>query len=197
MIKIAYLYPELLDLYGESGNIKALKYALEQKGITAEITNINYDTKLDLKSYDFVYLGSGEPSKLELVKTKLQKNKATIMEYINDNKIILVTGNALSLLDLLGYYEIEKQTAFKVADVIATTSLVPGNIYGFQNTSWLIKTLNSPLFKLDQGFGNNATEEEGFKFKNFYVTSLIGPILARNTNLTNYFVDLLISNSKK
>jgi len=40
-VKIANLYPYELNLYGENGNLKALKYALEQKDIEVEITSIN------------------------------------------------------------------------------------------------------------------------------------------------------------
>ena len=35
--KILYLYPDLLDLYGDSGNIEVLKYRLEKRGIKCQV----------------------------------------------------------------------------------------------------------------------------------------------------------------
>ena len=67
-IKIGHLYPYELTLYGENGNLKALKYALEQKDIEVEITSINKEDDFDIKTYDFVYIGSGRPEFLEEIR---------------------------------------------------------------------------------------------------------------------------------
>ncbi|MCM1053480.1 MAG: hypothetical protein NC483_05865 [Ruminococcus sp.] len=194
MIKIAHLYPSELNLYGENGNIKALKYALEEENKKVTIININEDAKINFKEYDFVYIGSGRKNSLELVKEKLKPYKSDILDYLNKNKIFLVTGNALSLFDFLDLYEIEEPEKRIVSDVEATTSLCNSNIYGFQNTEYLIKSTTNVIFNLNKGLGGNNTMLEGFNYKNFYVTSLIGPILARNTKLTKYFIDLLLEN---
>ena len=66
-VKIANLYPYELNLYGENGNIKALKYALEQKEVDVEIININPNDKINFNDLDFIYLGSGTKENLELV----------------------------------------------------------------------------------------------------------------------------------
>ena len=50
-IKILYLYPDILDLYGDIGNIKVLKYRLEQRGYTATIDKYSInDEKPDFKN---------------------------------------------------------------------------------------------------------------------------------------------------
>ena len=58
-IKIAHLFPEELNLYGENGNIKALKFYLLKENITPKIININLDDELNMQDYDFIYIGSG------------------------------------------------------------------------------------------------------------------------------------------
>lgn len=196
-IKIGHLYPYELNLYGENGNIKALKYALENKGYKVIVDNIDKDSKLDLKEYDFIYIGSGRSAYLEKVKERLKPYKNDILKYISNNKILLVTGNALSIFDFLELYKIELCNERKVADVIATTSLCNENIYGFQNTEYLIKSTEGIIFNINKGYGNNNTLMEGYNINNFYVTSIIGPLLARNDNLTKYFVDLIIENNKE
>lgn len=192
-ITIAHLYPKELDLYGENGNIKALKYALENKNIDVTFKSINKEDTLNFNEYDFIYIGSGRKTYLEKVKERLKPYKNDILKAISNNKIFLVTGNAISVFDFLELYEVELCRERKVADVVATCALCNENIYGFQNTEYLIKSTNGILFNINKGYGNNNTLMEGYNVNNFYATSIIGPILARNDNLTNYFVELLES----
>lgn len=191
-IKIAHLYPYELNLYGENGNIKALKYALEKNNVETEIININKDDKIDLHDIDFLYIGSGRASFLELVKKRLEPYRNELLSYISSDKIFLATGNAVSVLDFLKLYEVTEYQEHKVADVQATSSLIEETIKGFQNTEYLIKSTSSILFNIEKGYGNNDTLMEGYQKNNFYATSIIGPILARNEHLTNYFVDILL-----
>lgn len=190
-ITIGHLYPYELTLYGENGNIKALKYALEQQNIQVNIININKEDELDLSKIDFLYVGSGRKEFLDEITTRLEPFKEQFLDYIKKDKIFLVTGNAISIFSLLGLYEVEEYDSRKVADVEATTSLCKGNILGFQNTEYLIKSTNHILFNMDKGYGNNDTLMEGYQEHSFYATSIIGPILARNDALTKYFVDIL------
>lgn len=193
-IRIGNLYPLELTLYGENGNLKALKYALEKKNIEVEITSINKEDNLDLKEYDFVYIGSGRQEFLKDIKERLEPYKKDFLDYINKDKVLLATGNSIYIMELLRLYEIEEYDKRKVSDVTGTTSLCNGKIYGFQNTEYLIRTTNNILFSLESGYGNNETFMEGYKNNNFYATSLIGPLLARNDNLTDYIVEVLINN---
>ncbi len=196
MIKIAHLYPELLTLYGENGNIKALTKELTKNKQKYSLTNINLEDEINFSEYDFIYIGSGRPKNLELVKNHLMKYEKDILTYINSHKILLATGNALSIFDFLNLYEIEKYPEFITADIKATTPLVKEEIKGFQNTEWLIKNCDNPFIDIIEGYGNSKTTKEGYYKNNFYVTSIIGPILARNPKLNNYFVKLLISVNK-
>lgn len=191
MIRIAHLYPDLLCLYGENGNLKALTYTLEQKHINYEIINIDISDKLDFKTYDFVYIGSGRLKYKELAIEHLKPYKEDILNYIKQDKPFLVTGNAISIFEFLKLYEVENFEKRQVSDVRATCSLCPGLIKGFQNTDCLIKSTNNLIFNIEEGIGNNNTFMEGFKDHNFYATTIIGPILARNEELNNYFIDLL------
>ena len=191
MIRIAHLYSEELTLYGESGNIKALTYNLDKENIEYEVIRVDKDANLELDKYDFIYLGSGRPKFLDDIKKRLLPYKKEILNYIENGKIILATGNAISILDFLELYDVNRYENRIVYDVEATTSLCKGHIKGFQNTEYLIKDTKSIIFNIEKGMGNDLLLMEGFKHKNFYATSIIGPILARNDNLNNYFIDLL------
>lgn len=193
-ITIGNLYPYELTLYGENGNLKALKYALEKRGVKVEIVSINKEDKIDFKRFDFVYVGSGRRSFLDEISGRLEPFKDDIIDCIKKGKVWLATGNAIRIFDFLGFYEVEEFENRKVADVEATTSLCKENIKGFQNTEFLIKGTKNVIFNMNKGFGNGGTFMEGVQEHNFYATSIIGPILARNDNLVNYFVDVLLEN---
>ena len=191
MITIAHLYPDELALYGENGNIKALTYLLDQEKVKHKVVLIDKDDKIEFTKYDFIYIGSGRKKCLEDVKKHLLPYKEDFLNYIEEEKPMLVTGNALSIFSFLDLYEIKYYDKREVHDVEATTSLCKGIIKGFQNTEYLIDSTKNVLFNINAGVGNKNTLMEGFKYKNFYVTSIIGPILARNDNLCKYFLDLM------
>lgn len=191
MITIATLYPNELALYGENGNIKALIYDLEKENIKYKLIQVEKEDKLDFSKYNFVYLGSGRAKYLEEIKKRLLPYKNEILEYIENDNILLVTGNAISILDFLELYEVKLYEKRKVYDVDATTSLCKGNIKGFQNTEYLIKTTKNVMFNINNGVGNNETMMEGFQYRNLYATSIIGPLLARNDNLNQYFIEVI------
>lgn len=191
MITIAHAYPYELTLYGESGNIKALTYALEQEKIPYQVILIDQTDPLELEKYDLIYFGSGRKKELEEIKKHLLPHKDELLEYIKKDKILLATGNAISIFDFLGLYEIKEYKERQVYDVCATTSLCKGKIKGFQNTEYLIQTTKNIMFNIEEGIGNNNTLLEGFQHQNFYATTIIGPILARNDNLNNYFIEKL------
>lgn len=57
-LKILYLYPDILELYGDFGNIQVLRYRLEKRGFKAIIESYSIgDTSPDFKSYDLVFAG--------------------------------------------------------------------------------------------------------------------------------------------
>ena len=108
-MKIAYLYYDFLNLYGESGNIKIIDNVLKSNKIKHEILYLSLDDELDFDSYDLVYIGSGTEEnqkialkhlmnfqyemsdmELELYVGKLNKEKEVIEEI---NKLYWLNKN--------------------------------------------------------------------------------------------------------
>ena len=77
-ITIGYLYRDLLNLYGDEGNIKALKYHLEEQGIDVDIKKLTIGDKKNLKDIDFLYIGSGTENNIMLALEDLKKDKEEI-----------------------------------------------------------------------------------------------------------------------
>ena len=96
IIKIAHLYYDLMNLYGENGNVKCLEKYLTKQNIKVEISYLTKDNKIDFNNYDIFYIGSGNNDSFKIALQDLKKYIDEISNTIND-KFFIVTGNAINL----------------------------------------------------------------------------------------------------
>lgn len=211
-ITIGYLCYDLLNLYGENGNIKALKRQLEEQGINVIIKFLTIDDELEFDQYDFVYIGAGTENNQKIAIKYLLKYKGAIKEYIENNKFLLCTGNSI---ELFGKHildsnkkKIKTLGIFKYHTVIEDFRMIDEAIFksdmfdelfvGFQNQYGTIKNIKEPFFQVVKGIGSHPNSStEGIHYKNFYGTYLIGPILVRNPHFLKHIVTELILSKDK
>lgn len=197
-ITIGHLYYDLMNLYGEIGNIKVLTYHLKNQGIKVNIKNLSIDDDINFDELDLIYIGSGTNNNQLLVLNDILKYKEDIHKYYNDNKFFLITGNAIELfgeqiididnnvhegLKLFDYYTKENKKRI-VNEVYIPSLFTKENILGFNNHFGSIYKDN---IKLDNKFIFN---------NNFYGTYTLG-LLPRNPSFTKYFIKQLITNKNK
>lgn len=212
-IKIAHLYYDLMNLYGESGNVKALKQTLEKQGIKVVVKFLTLDDELNFDEFDIVYIGSGTENNQKMVLNHLLKYKKNIEKAINDDKFFLCTGNSIELfgktiidskdneykaLDIFDYTS--KQESFRMVDeVLFKCDFLKNYILGFQNQSGVIKSDGLNLFTVEKGIGSYPnSKKEGLHYHNFFGTYVIGPILIRNPEFLTFFVkSIILSKNKK
>ena len=189
-IRVAHLYYDLMNLYGEIGNLKVIEYQLKKQKINVIIDKLSLNDKIEFEKYDLIYMGSGTKKSTLFVLEDLKKYKQQVKEYIENNKFMLVTGNSINVFskkigdtEALNIFDfnISYSNARLVVDVILD------NIIGFQNRDTLIENNNNPIF-------NNS--EIGIHYKNFYGTYIIGPLLIRNPNFSQKFIKNLIISKK-
>ena len=189
-MRVAHLYYDLMNLYGEIGNLKVIEYQLKKQKINVIIDKLSLNDKIEFEKYDLIYIGSGTKKSTLLVLEDLKKYKQQVKEYIENNKFMLVTGNSINVFSKkigdtealnIFYFNISYSNARLVGDVILD------NIIGFQNRDTLIENNNNPIF-------NNS--EIGIHYKNFYGTYIIGPLLIRNPNFSQKFIKNLIISKK-
>lgn len=212
-IVIAHLYYDLLNLYGENGNVKALKKYLENQNIEVEIKYVSLFDELCFDDYDFVYIGMGTENNQKFTLEHLLNYKKDIKNYIENDGFILATGNSLELfgkyiinnlnekyatLKIFNYYA-ELNDNRLVCESIVKDETLELPIIGFQNRCSNIKNNKNYWFKTIQNFkiDDNKDEYEGIHYKNFYGTYLIGPILVRNPHLLQNIANLLITSKNK
>jgi len=211
-ITIAHLYYDLMNLYGESGNVKALQYQLENQGINVKIKFLTIGDNLDFSKYDFIYMGAGTEENQKLVLKHLIKYKDDVKKAIDKGKFFLITGNSLELfgkciidknekriktLHSFDFYT--KEENFRMVDeALVKSNFFKPYIIGFQNQSSVIKSNENIMFEVIKGIGSFPNSKiEGVHKNNFYGTYLIGPILVRNPELLKYIIKELVTNKNK
>ncbi len=205
-IKILNIYPKLMNLYGERGNMLVLEKRLKEAGCEVVIDSKQLGEELSFEDYDMVYMGCGTESASFAALEALRPYKKEMENYIESGKILLLTGNAGELFgktistdgnDVEGLgiftYTAQRTTSKRyLGDTVCTYSLFREKIIGFVNKCSMLSGVASPLFNVEIGLGNdNNKTTEGFSCGNVFVTSLIGPILVRNPAFLLYIMSLL------
>lgn len=206
-LKIGYLYYDLLNLYGENGNIKVLKNQLEAIGIDTKIYFLTIGDKIDFNKYDLIYIGAGTEENQKIALKDLLKYKDDLKKYIDNDKFLLATGNSI---DLFGKYITDKNNkktkclnifnyrikheSFRLIDeAIFKSDLLDKPFIGFQNQCSIMQENKHHMFKVIKGIGSQPnSSKEGVHYKNFYGTYLIGPILVRNPHFLEYLIKKLV-----
>jgi len=193
-MKIAYLYYDFLNLYGESGNIKIISQILKMNKIKHEILCLSLDDELEFDKYDLVYIGSGTEDNLKIVLQHLMKYQQDIAKYVENNKFMLLTGNSMDIFGksiegekALNIFDYEVNKIKRVMEEVYIDSDITKNkIIGFRNGCYELEYNKNPLF-----------ESEGYLYKNAYLTHIIGPVLVRNPEFLKYFLNKLTNQKLK
>lgn len=209
VIKIAYLYEDLMNTYGDSGDVKVLKYLLKKKNYDTQVDNISLDYEFDANDYDFVFFGGGQDFEQTVVAKDLARHKDTIENYVNNGNPMLcicggyqlmgdyyktnsgVTINGLGILPLHTIFKSDKRM---IGDTKYMTEW--GEVTAFENHSGqtYFDDTNKlhPFGQMIEGYGNNPQDkEEGLRYKNLIGSYSHGPLL-KNVNVANAIVDMIL-----
>lgn len=209
-VKLYHIFPDLMNLYGDYGNLVVLQKALADAGAESEIVKLRPGEAADLADADFLYMGPGTEPARNAALEHLRPLKDALASAILTRQVpALFTGNAWSLLGqtltlangetveglgLFNYTTAESRDRY-TGDAIAAPvnqELPSQPAVGFLNRCDVVHGVEAPLFSLEMGKGNDGNgPAEGFVQGSFYATHLIGPLLVKNPHLLNYIVSLL------
>ncbi|MGB9780418.1 type 1 glutamine amidotransferase [Caldanaerobacter sp.] len=208
---IGYMYPELLNLYGDRGNIIALKKRCEWRKIDVEIREIKVGADENFKDIDLLFLGGGADKDQKVVSEDLKNKKKNLIQAVEDGLTLLAICGGYQLLG--EYYEISKENkiegigildAYTVAgnkrligNIIVKANFLGKNSFlvGFENHSGKTFLRNcNPLGTVIIGHGNNGEDKkEGCVYKNVYGTYLHGPLLPKNPEFADMLLKISLS----
>ena len=209
-LNICHLYPDLLNVYGDVGNILILKHRAELRGIKVNILNNSLNDAFDVDNYDIVLFGGGQDFEQSIVSNDLSGAKKDALEkYIEAGKVLIAicggyqllgkyytapNGEKINGLGILDIYTESGDTRFIGNTVIYNEDF---NEYyvGFENHSGRTEINGlKPLGKCVHGYGNNGSNGyEGCIYKNTYCTYFHGSLLAKNPELADRFISTALS----
>ncbi len=208
-ITIAHLYPELLNLYGDRGNIISLKKRLEWRGIEAEVKEYSITDNIDFENIDIVFVGGGSDREQLLVCNRLKEIKDDFAKYVENNGVVVAICGGYQLLghyykmqdetieglDILNIYT-ESGKGRLISNVVVKSDFLDRPIVGFENHGGRTYIgSHKPLGKAIYGNGNNGRDGfEGVVYKNVIGTYLHGPLLPKNPHLCDYIIEKALQN---
>lgn len=207
LITIYNLYPDLLNLCGDTGNVSVLKMRCQKREIEAEIKDIYANDTFDLSDADIVLIGGG--GEREQISVSEMPIGCKLKEYAEAGGIILATCSGYQLLGNSFEANGETHEGFKVLDAssYATDEKHMGDfaieaeldckrvvLAGFQNHGFKTVANNlTPLGKVIFGTGDRDGAE-GAVYKNVIATYMYGPILPKNPELADYLIKKALEN---
>ena len=203
-LTIGHLYPDLLNLYGDRGNIQCFRKRLEWRGIEAEVIPFLSGDEIDFSRLDIVLLCGGSDREQELVYGYLKNIRDDFKKYVEEGGVVLAvcggyqllgkyyktrteTIEGLAILDITTEWEPERL----VKNIILNSPLFDMPVVGFENHGG--RTYigdHTPLGKVFFGYGNTGKSGyEGVVYKNVIATYLHGPLLPKNPQVCDYLLE--------
>jgi len=202
-LTVGHLYPDLLNLYGDYGNIVSLKMRIIWRHIDVEIQNFCYNDRPNFANLDIVLIGGGSDGAQKIVGEKLSSIRQEFVDYVDDDGCVLAIcggyqllgryyqccNNRITGLNILDVYT-ESGDSRLIGDIVVQNDLFSNKIVGFENhcgRTFIGK--HTPLGKVISGSGNNGVDyTEGIIHKNVIGTYIHGPILPKNPELCDYII---------
>ena len=211
-LKIAHLYGNLMNTYGDNGNILMLKYVAEKLGARVQIDIVSLEDEFDNDYYDLAFFGGGQDYEQTIVARDLPAKKDSLEEFINHDGVVLAicggfqllgqyyieaSGRRIEGLGIMGHYTLNQKNNRYIGDIKIHNDEFDETYYGFENHQGrtFLSEDEKPLGRIIYGNGNNKEDQsEGVHYKNVFGSYFHGPILSRNANLAYRLVTIALKN---
>ena len=206
-LRVCHLYGNLMNTYGDNGNLLMLQHRAKKLGYEVETTLISLEEDFNPDDFDIVMFGGGQDYEQTVVAKDLQNKKDALIQYIEDDGVVVAICGGFQLL---GRYYVnaigERLNGISAIDV-CTNGQFPNRLIGdveivneefgetylgYENhigRTYLGKNMK-PLGKVVKGYGNNEEDHvEGCHYKNVFCSYFHGPILVRNQHLADRIIE--------
>lgn len=204
-LTIVHLFPELLNLYGDGGNVIALTRRLQWRGLPVEVREVGMGDTMDFSQADIVFIGGGADREQMIVKDAMVARKSELSAYVADGGVLLAVcggyqflGHSYAMDDVvvegLGVIDMEtvRGEGRLIGNAVIQSDICDAPIVGFENHGG--RTTLGPNAKplgrvLGKTFGNNGEDGfEGVHQGNLIGTYLHGPLLPKNPQVADYLI---------
>ncbi len=217
-IVIAHLFPDLLNLYGDGGNVRILEQRLNWRGIPVEIRRVRHGDAIDLSQVDLIMMGGSPDREQKLASADIVAMRDDLATYVEDNGPLLaicgsyqmlgrewlVDGEKVPGLGLVGMTTGRPGTSADrlVNNIALKSDLADTPVIGYENhagRTYLDEGVEAFGTVISStGLGNNEeTKQDGVRYKNVLGTYLHGPLLAKNPQIADWLLARAIERHAK
>ena len=208
-IVIAHMFPDLLNLYGDGGNVRILSERLAWRGIPVQVKRVEYGESVDLGDVDLVFLGGGPDREQKLASAELMRMKDELAAYVKEDGPVLAICGGYQILGktwLLGDEEvpgldivgIETRRPGTSADrlidnIVLSSPLATHPVVGYENhagRTYLVegvKPFGAVVSSVGHG-NNDADKADGALYRKVLGTYLHGPLLSKNPEIADWLL---------
>jgi lipid II isoglutaminyl synthase (glutamine-hydrolysing) len=211
-IRICHLYPRLLSVAGDRGNLLALTRRCAWRGIRSTVTEADVGEVPDFTEFDLILLHGGQDCEMRVAARDLEMKAGSLRAAIEAGAVVLAVCAGYQLLGK--YYapaDAPPVTGIGVLDAVTEggSTRFMGHIavacdlgqggrrrlVGFENHSGrtYLGPGTDPLGRVIAGSGNNGEDgTEGARYREVYATYLHGPVLPKNPWLTDHLISMAL-----
>lgn len=212
-LNISWLYPDILNLHGDRGNIMAIENVGKKLGLDVNIKRIDsYNQEIDFENTDIILLNPGEVKVLPKIIEALKKQNDEMKQYIESNKVLVVIGTTGAVfgkkIEFLNESEIEGLNYLNM-DAKQRKDVYGNDIYFKLKEDENIEIVGSQIQLMDfytdsestlgnveYGRGNNDDKTEGAVYKNLIFTNTLGPVFVKNPWFAEKLIRQAMENKK-
>ena len=214
-LRIAHLYPSLLNVAGDGGNLIALQRRAEWRGIPVETVAVEKDETPDFRKFDIVLFHGGQDVEMAVAARDFARKSPSLRDAAADGVVVFAVCAGLQLLghryisndgeEMLGADILDLETRggpqrfMQHAACEVTIDGVTETVVGFENHSGLTELgAGCESFgRVIAGAGNNGRDGlEGARFRNVFATYLHGPCLPKNPWLTDQLIRIAVGRAE-
>lgn len=211
-LRVCALYPELMNIYADRGNVAILRARCEWRGLGFELASASLGEGLDPDAHDLFYIGGGQDRDQVAVAGDMAATKRDALHAAADRGAAVLAvcggyqllGHSYVLADeeLPGVGLVDLRTVREpgprlIGNCAIETDLGDGPrvIAGFENHAGrtYLGSAEQPLGRVLAGHGNNDRDGfEGVRRGNVIGTYLHGPLLPKNVWLADHLIELAL-----
>ena len=200
-LRICHLYGNLLNTYGDNGNLLMLQYLAKQKGYDVETTLVSLKEPFNADDFDLLFIGGGQDHEQKVIAKDLPSKRDELVKYIERGGVGLAICGGYQLVGqyydgALPHYTLHQENLQRFIGDIEIVNDEFGETYlGFENHNGrtFLGEGERPLGRVVSGHGNNGEDHsEGAIYKNMFCSYFHGPLLVRNRHLAQRLIDTAV-----
>lgn len=214
-IRICHLYGDLLNTYGDNGNLLILQWRAKEHHCKVETTLVSIDDPFNPEDFDIVFFGGGQDYEQKVVSKDIQYKAKNLIHYIEQGGVFVAicggfqllghyyigaNGEKIEGIGALNHYTLSQDNNRYIGDITIYDEKTGMTYEGYENhngRTFLGEGVD-PLGTVQVGFGNNNEDKtEGARYKNVFCSYFHGPLLVRNIHLADYIIQLALQQKEK